>query len=394
MKRIIIFFLFFLSLCSELFAQNLTAKQYIEDLEYLKTELPKGHKNLFAKITEKEFFDEISVIQNKAETLNNEKFIIELFKLTKKINDEHTRIEPPFQLTFPIEFDFFKEGIFVTETDFIRKNLLYKKLNKIENAKTKNILNSVRQLIKDDNSSYFQIYFQKFINNPEILNGLNITDNVIKAEYTIGNQKTEINSVPIKSYHPIQYSKLLRNSNKDFYWFQPIDNGEIIYFNYQNCQLQIDKPFDEFNNELFEFINKNKPKKIIIDLRKNSGGNSAILKPFLDKLKDSYLNKKGNLFILIGKQTFSSALMNAVTLKREYNSVLLGEKTSGNINHFGETRGFRLPNSKIIIGYSTKYWELWKGYEGALNPDFKVDYSVKNYKKNIDEAIEYVKSWK
>ena len=44
-----------------------------------------------------------------------------------------------------------------------------------------------------------------------------------------------------------------------------------------------------------------KPEKLIIDLRNNSGGNSAILKPFLEKLKTNYLNKKGSLYILIGK---------------------------------------------------------------------------------------------
>jgi C-terminal processing protease CtpA/Prc len=125
-------------------------------------------------------------------------------------------------------------------------------------------------------------------------------------------------------------------------------------------------------------------------LRNNSGGNSAILNPFLEKLKKNYLNKKGSLYVLIGKNTFSSALMNAVDLKRNYKSILVGQTTSGNVNHYGETRGFRLPNSKIIVGYSTKYWEIWKGYNGALRPDIEIKYSLKNFKNNIDEAIEYV----
>ena len=47
-------------------------------------------------------------------------------------------------------------------------------------------------------------------------------------------------------------------------------------------------------------------------------------------------------------------------------------------------------SSKIIVGYSTKYWEIWKGYNGALRPDIEIKYSLKNFKNNIDEAIEYV----
>lgn len=86
--------------------------------------------------------------------------------------------------------------------------------------------------------------------------------------------------------------------------------------------------------------------------------------------------------------------MNAVDLKRNYQSILIGESTSGNVNHYGETRGFQLPNSKITIGYSTRYWETWKGYKGPLTPDIEIKYSMINFKENIDEAIEYVTSQK
>lgn len=187
---------------------------------------------------------------------------------------------------------------------------------------------------------------------------------------------------------------LLKNSQPDYYWYRLTDNGEVLYFNYQNCAEQTGKPFEDFNNDLWQVIDSQKPKKIIVDLRNNSGGNSGILNPFLDRLGKSYLNQKSRLYVLIGKSTFSSALMNAVNLKRNFQSVLVGESTSGNVNHYGETRGFQLPNSGVTVGYSTRYWEVWKGYEGALKPDVKIEYSIKNFSAGIDEAIEYVRSQK
>ncbi|WP_262493747.1 S41 family peptidase [Niastella koreensis] len=65
-------------------------------------------------------------------------------------------------------------------------------------------------------------------------------------------------------------------------------------------------------------------------------------------------NSKGKLIVLIGKLTFSSAIMNAIELKRGTNAILVGEPTSGSVNHYGEVRAFRLPHTKIIIGYSTR----------------------------------------
>lgn len=381
--------IFFFSIL-KLGAQNLTAQQFVEDLEFLKKELPKRHKNLFAKISEEEFNQKIEQIAQKSKTLNNEIFEIELYKLIKEIGDEHTRIEPIYKTKFPINFDFFKEGIYVTKTDSLHSNLLYKKLNGVENKTTNDIIKDFRKIIKSDNQSYFEIYFQNFINNPRVLNGLKIIDSLTNANFILNQQKYLISSVQKHNFHE-PFSKLLRYRNNDKYWYEIIDDGNIIYFNYQDCSEQDNKPFTVFNDELFRDIDKHQPEKIILDLRNNSGGNSAILKPFLDKLSENHVNKKGSLYVLLGKKTFSSALMNAVDLKRNFNSILVGEPTSGNVNHYGETRGFRLPNSKITVGYSTKYWENWKGYSGPLLPDIKIKYSIKNFKKNIDEAIEYVK---
>lgn len=386
---ILLFFFF-----TELNGQILTPQQYVEDLEFVKSELPKRHKNLFAKISEKEFNNRIEYIERKSKDLNNERFEIELYKLIKEIGDEHTRVEPTYKTTYPLNVDFFKEGIFVTNADSMHSNLLYKKLYGIENCTTKDIIEKFKKIIKDDNQSYFDVYFQHFVNNPRILKGLGVMQSDTSVNFILDNEKYLISSVQKENFSSKATAQLLRNSKHDNYWHKLIDNGKILYFNYQDCSEQDDKPFETFNNELWEFIEAEKPQKIIVDLRNNSGGNSAILRPFLSKLNESYLNKNGSLYVLIGKSTFSSALMNAVDLKRNYESILVGESTSGNVNHYGETRGFQLPNSKITIGYSTRYWETWKGYKGPLIPDIEIKYSMINFKENIDEAIEYVTNQK
>lgn len=374
-----------------IYAQNLTEKQFVEDLEFLKTELPQRHKNLFAKISEKEFNLKILEIESKSKNLNEETFEIELYKLIKEIGDEHTRIEPKYPTIFPIHFDFFKEGIFVTETDSINSSLLFKKLNGIEKISVKNVIKKYKTIIKDDNKSYFVNYFLNFVNNPKILKGLNITQSDSSAKFVLDKQEIILSAENKRTSSNTLNSHLLRFKTKDNYWYEFLENNKILYFNYQDCSEQNGKLFETFNKELFNIIETQKPEKLIIDLRNNSGGNSAILKPFLEKLRTSYINKKGSLYVLIGKKTFSSSLMNAIDLKRNYNSILIGESTSGNVNHYGETRGFYLPNSKIIVGYSTKFWENWKGYFGPLIPDIPIKYSIENYKNNIDEAIEYVK---
>ena len=56
-------------------------------------------------------------------------------------------------------------------------------------------------------------------------------------------------------------------------------------------------------------------------------------------------------------------------LKKNSNATFIGEETSGSINHYGEVRGFNLPKSDIVIAFSTKYWEVWKGKKRPFNCD-------------------------
>lgn len=381
-----------LLIAQAVFAQDkqLSPDQFIEDLNQFKRELPEKHKNLFAKISQADFNRKVLAIELKAPTLTNESFEIELYKLIKEIGDEHTRIEPVYKKVLPLKVDFFKEGIYVTHTSAAYSYLLSKKLDGINDSSISAVIKQFEEIIKTDNFSYFDVYFQQLVNKPAVLKGLNVMKEDASATFILDGKPQIISTLKKEDFHADATVQTLKNSKTDNYWYQPTD--DFLYFNYQSCFEQTDKPFEAFNEDLWQFLEKNKPKKIVIDLRNNSGGNSAILNPFLDKLKSSYLNEKGRLFVLIGKSTFSSALMNAVNLKRNFNAILLGQPTSGNVNHYGETRGFQLLNTRLIVGYSTRYWEIWKGYEGALKPDVKIEYSIYNFNKGIDEALEYIKN--
>lgn len=394
-----IFPILFILLSIHTFAQVLAKNDFIEDLAFLKKTLPTRHTNLFAKIDSPTFIAKIQGIENKVDRLNYETFTTELFKLTVAIGDEHTFIEPKFTKILPIQFDFFKEGLFITAIDSAHSNLLQSQLIAINNKPTSEIVALFKEAIQSYNPSYFDDHFLHFINNPAFLKGLGITNSDEGAEFTIRGKDGKTTQVKLNSFPQatlanlklaLANSTLLAQKKKGNYWFDYDKDKKVVYVNYNKCRVDDSYPFEKFSTELFTAIDQYQPNKIVIDLRYNSGGNSAILDPFIDKIKQSYLNKKGKLFVLIGKQTFSSAVMNAIEFKRNSNAIFIGEPTGGNINHYGEVRGFALPKSKITIAYSTKYWENWKGKKGPLQPDVPVSYSIKNYVAGQDEALQYV----
>jgi len=375
MKSLIFCGLLLLSI--PVFGQRLTKADYLSDLDYLKDTLPKRHINLFAKISPAAFDRAVDSIKSGIGPADEDNFIVALYRLMVAIGDEHTHIEPVFTRTLPIQFEEFSEGFFVAGKDSA--------LVGIGGHDIKEVIRRFKTIIRSENPSFFSSRLLTMLNNPSVLKGLQLTDSASFAIYQLrgADGKTVdrlVRAVPV----------VKKEENARSYTYSYDQRSGTLYFDYLECKEDQASPFAAFNQELFSVIRDKHPKRLVVDLRNNSGGNSGILTPFLDSLKTSNVNASGKLFVLIGKQTFSSAIMNAVDLKRNTHAILVGEPTSGSINHYGEVRGFHLPHSRMIIGYSTRYWENWPGHDGPLRPDVVIGYSEKNSIRGIDEALRYV----
>lgn len=235
-----------------------------------------------------------------------------------------------------------------------------------------------------------------YLVQPQILKALGITKRVDQAEFELENSKGKFKRLikaikaeqkPVTNPLP-QENKLLRYAQNKAYWQTYIDSCWSFYFAYNMCNNMEDEPIDIFCDSLIKDIKQKNPAKLIIDLRNNSGGNSGLLNPFIDSLAEYISTSPLKIYVLIGRNTFSSAIMNAIDLKLKVNAILVGESTSGNINHFGEVQTVELPESKIRILYSTQYWENWAGHDGALKPDVEIPNTFKDFMDFRDKALE------
>jgi len=86
--------------------------------------------------------------------------------------------------------------------------------------------------------------------------------------------------------------------------------------------------------------------------------------------------------------------MNALTFKQRLPVTLFGVPTGDKLNDFGEARTFSLPNSKMAVQYSTRYFKLADGYPEALMPDVQISLSSTDYFAGRDPVFETVVSGK
>jgi hypothetical protein len=71
-------------------------------------------------------------------------------------------------------------------------------------------------------------------------------------------------------------------------------------------------------------------------------------------------------------------------------AVTVGEETGGRPNHYGEVRFFLLPNSKIPVQYSTKYFSNYPEDLPSLSPDVKVETSFSDLLSCRDPVLETI----
>lgn len=133
--------------------------------------------------------------------------------------------------------------------------------------------------------------------------------------------------------------------------------------------------------------------KLIFDMRFNVGGSSYLAEKLIDKIAaNKKLNQKGKLFVIVGNETFSSAIFNTIYFKEKTQAIIIGEETSGKPNHYGFVKSFTLPYSEIKVKFSSEYYKLIKDNLNTIIPDVNIESSFTDFKNGIDPVFEYIKN--
>ena len=382
--------------------------RWLEDISYLSLELPKRHKSLFFKKSKVEFFNELAAVKTSINTLSNYEIKLQIAKIIASIGDAHTSVPFQINLLLPLEFYWFSDGIYVIAAPLEYKDILYCKIKKVNELPIEEVITTLSSIISYENEPYLKSQLPKYFPAIELLYDLEIVNDIDSLELTFEDGNKDIRTLEIESL-PLMESrkklKLLNNNVVDNvnlalyrrysdknYWFQYLDISKTLFFKYNVCRNMLPKDVFTFCSELIEFIKHHDVEKLVIDLRNNFGGNSSLLDPFIEAIKHcNKVNKKGSIFVIIGRETFSSALLNALSLKTNTSAIFIGEPTGGKPNCYGEVQRFTLKNSKLIVCYSTEYYKTIEDDAIlSLMPDVSIVLTIQNYINNEDPSFEYI----
>ncbi len=398
------------------FSQTTDSINWDSDIDFLREELSLKHKNFFTVRSKVEFDNELNKVKCNIKNLTDVEIVLSLQQIVASFGDSHTRLNNSDFINrdnnLPLRLYWFKDGIYIIATTKENEAILGQKIVKINNYPIHDVCDSLSTLHAMDNKSMKKSIVPNLIYNVELLRFFDFSeDDVykldletytgIKSTYDIKPEiLNEKNRVALKR-DTIAYCWQNRS---DLFTEKYFSNDSIYYLQYNRClsreimEKHGDKErakeypsFNDYKNTVFLKIKKNPINKFVFDMQFNGGGSSRQGTKFIKKLsKSRKINNRGKIYVIIGRRTFSSAIINTMDFKKNTDAVLVGEETGGKPNHFGEIKSFVLPSSKVSITYSTKYFKYTDEDVTTITPDVIIETSFEDYINGIDPIYEWI----
>ena len=399
------------SLCTSALAQ-ITTDQWRQDIDTLAENLLEKHPNFFSKHSVEEFENAIDALDSKLDSLSNSQIIMEINRLIALGGDSHTNAGfsefAKSMHRLPIQVIVLSDGVFISAATSPNKDLVGKQILKFGDIDAQSAFKKISVLFGYENNSRLINAGSSYITLIPALAAVGLADQHDQDSYNLtikdetGQRVITLDCTTpasrpqwvsfaqsFKDGLPLMYRKSSGNYQTEF-----LSESKAMYLAYNKCQDAEDFPMKLLITFIMEKSEEFDAQRIVIDLRFNGGGDETILWPFIESLEESErFNAPGDIITLTSRYTFSSAMSNAHQLRDRAGAILIGEPTGGKPNHFGQLSSFELPNSKIIVSHSTKWFQKVQGDPDAVHPDILIEVGSEDFFAGNDPVLDAALSY-
>ena len=371
----------------------MTPEKWKADVDYVARELPKRHKNAFHTTTKEKFAAAIAALRAQADTASDDAMLVGLMQLTAMVGDGHTRVSPPTSIhQLPIGVALVEGSLRVVRgAEPGVAKLVGGRLTKIDNMPVEDAVAKIRTILPQAESDVLvEASTPQWLSIPEVLHGLGIAKSASKIKFSaVQADGTEwcVDMGPVETTAKLDW-KLAAASPPPYrqrpgegLWYTWLEDKKTVYVSWRNYEGLGGKA-----KEMWEFVDAHPVEKIAIDMRLNGGGDFFVGKKHM---VDELLKRpKLRPFVIVGNRTFSAALKNAIDF-RNAKVMLVGETIGERPNSYSENDEMTLPNSRLVMSYSTKYYQFLPE-DGLVQPDKEIQPTWADWEAGRDPVLEWI----
>jgi len=363
-----------------------STRRWREDLSYFASEAPRRHPNFYHHLTRDEFSAMVRDLSNRVPAAQDYEIIVGLARITAALGprDGHSRVNllsPDLHFhTLPLNFHMYSDGIFVRAASKQYADVVGARLIAIGRLSAEDAFRAVLGVTAGDNAMSGRADAERLLSVSEVLRAVGAAAGSpaesVPVEVEIAGGKRTVDVMPtaslaavewvdVRSAKPAFYRRwashdpFARHTADKNFWFEYLPDPQLLYVNFSVVGDAPDESVAAFFDKVFAFADGHKVEKFVLDIRENGGGNNYLNRPVLYGLirHEQTLGRRGTLFVMIGRETFSAAQNLANVLDLHTNAIFVGEPTGGAPNHFGDSLRLTLPNSRVPVNLSSVWWQ-------------------------------------
>ena len=282
---------------------------------------------------------------------------------------------------YPIALYRFADGFYVAGADPTYAQLVGGKVVSIAGRPVDEMYAAVTPLISRDpgNRMWYQLYAGAYMATPEVLEALGLVPKGGRATMVVQRNGREVAAELARGGRPSATSQngwvtgggwvTMHDSLKapgplwtrrpdDGFWLQYLPAARALYVQYNAVQDGDKETVAHFFGRACADVTRRHADRMILDLRLNGGGdntlNAEVVKTIM---RTAPINRRGHLFVIIGRNTFSAAQNFVNSLERYTDAIFVGEPTGANPNQYGDAVPVRLRHSGVVLYVSTLWWQ-------------------------------------
>jgi tetratricopeptide (TPR) repeat protein len=388
-----------------------TAGEWRADLDYLAQILPERHPAWFDLVTPAAFSERVDALRSAIPGMDDNAVKAELAGVVAAANCAHTfpniySFELDWHI-FPIQLYDFDDGMYVVDAGREYRDLVGLRLVAIGGRDLADVSTALRRYLAAENDYAWRDRFSQVGLLAEWLHAAGVIESTREADLTFTGADGARTTVTVKSAHyiPCLYWSMMRtvdsfspppvpNDRKDCYRFDFIESNRTLYLMFNHTRQPEDgESMDRFIELLDAWIDENEFDRFVVDVRTNDGGDSDLglrLAQFIAGHNE--INGRGKLFVVIGRKTFSAAVMFSAYLENNTDAVFVGSPTGQGPLFYGSPQVLTLPNSGVefLVASNLAQSDLRCKYRDAIYPDIATGYTHQDFLSGKDPAMDAI----
>ena len=364
-----------------------------DDLAFLERELPARHLNLYARLPEAEWHAGFAALRAELPRLTDAQILVRAMALVVAVGDGHTRLAEPPGGGFAVKLAWFDDGLFVIGAVPAAAWAIGGEVTAIGARSVDDALVLAATVAPHDNDSQRKLETVAALSRPRTAEGLGLVgaDRALRLAVAVGAAAprelvvTPLDGRPTGRPRGGAPPPLAQRAGGRTYWSEYLADRDALFVQYNQCKDGTPR-FADFTAQVAATLAAHPTARLIIDLRWNGGGNSEVARPLVTLLETAP-GMAARTFVLIGRQTFSSAVLNALAFA-DAGATLVGETAGGAPSHFGEVQTGILPRTGFPFTYSTKFFPHPRYPGRELVPTLVAPFTAADYFADRDAALD------